>query len=518
MKRRTFLKGSSAIAIPGMIGGLPVAALANHRLSSIINGDSDRVLVLVQLIGGNDGLSTLIPIDQLDNLAQVRSNMIIPESQILNLSDDIGFHPVMDGFKNLYEDGKMNIVQSVSYPDQDRSHFRSSDIWNTGSASDEFLNTGWVGRYLDNKFENYPANYPNADCPHPFALTIGSSVSETCQGIGGNFSLAITDPNNLNQLSSPTNNSLADGCASSNLDFLVTAIQQTNLYSEVITAIYDQGNNLSTKYGDDNNLAQSLKTVARLIAGGSETKVYVVSLGGFDTHANQVQGDNPTIGQHAELLQTLSDAICAFQDDLQLLGLEERVLGMTYSEFGRRIKSNDSFGTDHGTAAPLFIFGKCVQAGIIGNNPIVPPDAEINEGVPMQYDFRSIYGSVLIDWFEANETEVSGIFSSLNFQYLPIADSCNSVSTNDSSNDEFDLSVMPNPFSNTFELSFENQDDWIKISVFNTIGSEVKTLVNKSLSKGLHKMRFDLNDEPAGAYFVRIQSKHHQKTIRVIKA
>ena len=464
MKRRTFLKNSSALTIPGMVGGLPVAALRNSRLSTLINGDSDRILVLVQLIGGNDGLSTLIPIDQMDNLAQVRSNMLIPESQLLNISDDLGFHPVMTGFKDLYQDSKMSIIQSVAYPDQDRSHFRSSDIWNSGSAADEFITNGWLGRYFENRFANYPTDYPNADCPHPFALTIGNSVSETCQGIGGNLSLAINDPTNLNQLSSPVNNALADGCASENLDFLVTAIQQTNLYSEVITDIYEDGNNLSSLYGDDNELAQSLKTVARLIAGGLQTKVFVVSLGGFDTHANQIQGDSPIVGEHADLLQTLSSAIHAFQDDLSLLGLEDRVLGMTYSEFGRRIRSNDSLGTDHGTAAPLFIFGKCVRAGVNGNNPVIPPDAEIKEGVPMQYDFRSIYGSVLMDWFGVEESEVNGIFANHDFQYISIADSCNSVATKDQNeNQAFELNVWPNPFSKTFNVSFENRYDWIKI-------------------------------------------------------
>lgn len=519
MKRRTFIKGSSALAIPGMIGGLPMSALSNSTLSSLINGDTDRVLVLVQLIGGNDGLSTLVPLDQLDNLAQVRSNMILPENQLQNITDTLAFHPVMSGFKDLYEDARMNIVQSVAYPNQDRSHFRSTDIWHTGSAAEDFLETGWVGRYFENRFPNFPADYPNGQCPDPFALTIGNSVSETCQGITGNFSLAINDPMNLNQLSSPSNNAVANGCAADNLDFLTTAIQQTNLYSEVITERFEQGNNLSSLYADDNQLAQSLRTVARLISGGLNTRVYIVSLGGFDTHANQVDGDTASIGQHANLLNTLSTAIHAFQDDLAQLGIDDRVLGMTYSEFGRRIRSNASLGTDHGTAAPLFVFGKCVNAGIVGTNVEVPPDADPNEGVPMQYDFRSIYGSVLMDWFEVEEDEVNQIFPNLDFQYIPIANSCATVSTDDPEiADAFNSKVWPNPFDQSFTISFEHKSDWIKVSVFNSLGSEVKVLKNGQLAQGLHQIQFDMGRYPAGAYFIRIQSKLDQKTIRVIKS
>lgn len=517
MKRRSFIKSGSLLAVPGLLGGVPVSALASSSLSGLINGESDRVLVLIQLNGGNDGLAMVIPRDQQDNLAAVRPNIFIPEDKFINITDTVALHPSMQGAANLYNDAKLNIIQGVAYPNQNRSHFRSSDIWHTGSSADEFLATGWLGRYFSNRYPGYPSGYPTAECPHPFALTIGNSVTETCQGETGNFSLAVVDPENLNQLASPTNNEDLTGCAKSKLDFLVTAIQQTNVYSEVLTEIYEQGTNMSDKYNLEDQLAVRLRTVARMISGGAQTKIYVVSLGGFDTHAFQTEDGDTDTGIHADLLGTLSSAIEAFQDDIEQLGLADRVIGMTYSEFGRRIRSNASFGTDHGTAAPLLVFGKCVNAGIVGQNVQINLDVNQNEGVPMQHDFRSVYGSMLMDWFDVQEDEVNELFNH-DFQYIPIANNCNtSTNTNDLQEDVFSLKVYPNPFDRKFNLEFDSKNEWIKISVFNTIGSEVKVLMNKTINYGNHLMSFDLEGLPAGAYFVRVMSRSNQRTIRIIK-
>ncbi len=517
MKRRNFLKASSLLSVPSLIGGVQVSSLATGALSSFVNGDSDRVLVLIQLNGGNDGLNMVVPVDQYANLALARPNILLPESSLLSLNTETALHPTMSGIKNLFEEEQCKIIQSVSYPNQNRSHFRSSDIWHSGSGSDEFLTTGWLGRYFDTQFPSYPELYPNEECTDPFAMTIGSVVSETCQGIGGNFSMAIVDPENLSPLAAPLNNELAQGCGAGRLSFVAKAIEQTNEYTDVLQAADSLGNNMSSLYQDDNDLATKLKTVAKLISGGLKTKVYVVSLGGFDTHAFQANETDPTTGIHATLLQTLSDAIYAFQDDLKLLGLEERVIGMTYSEFGRRIRSNASAGTDHGTAAPLFLFGNCINHGIVGDNPEIPENPEQNEGVPMQVDFRSVYGSVLMDWFDVAQEDVESLFSH-DFQYIPVADNCSgTTSTSDLTKDPFDLRAFPNPFSSGFTTSFYSQGEWLKISLFNSLGAELKVLLNKSLPEGIHELPFQLNGYPAGAYFVRIQNATNQKTLRLMK-
>ena len=193
MKRRTFLKNMGlAVGGPMILKGLGLSALSRSILFNVL-GETDKILVLVQLNGGNDGLNTIIPLDQYDNLKNARGSILIPQNQILPVTGTLGFHPGMTGLKSLFDDGKIGIVQSVGYPDQNRSHFRSLEIYAAGSPADEFWNTGWAGRYLDGEAPGYPEGYPNALNPDPFAISMGFLVSETCQGQVSNYAVALTD-------------------------------------------------------------------------------------------------------------------------------------------------------------------------------------------------------------------------------------------------------------------------------------------------------------------------------------
>ena len=543
MKRRAFLQTGSAISLPILINGTSLGFLPRSAFFNFLEEDSDRVLVLVQLNGGNDGLNTVIPVDQYTNLAQVRQNILIPENQVLPIEDGVGFHPAMTGMRSMYEDEQMAIVQGVAYPNQNRSHFRSSDIWVTGSAADEFLTTGWMGRYFDGQHPDYPTNYPNPEYPDPFAITLGAIVSETCQGISFNFSMALTDPFALGQLGTGAIGDLPDTSYGHELAYLIESIAQTNAYSEVVSAAAENGSNMSELYEDANRLAQQLKTVALLISGGLKTNVYVVSIGGFDTHANQVT-DSPTAGEHANLLGLLSSAITAFQDDLKQLGVERRVLGMTFSEFGRRIRSNDSLGTDHGTAAPLMLFGPCVKSGIVGSNPQIDNQVDQSEGVAMQYDFRSVYGTVLMDWFGATESDVRQLLTE-DFQHLPLIEGCEPAVIDDTDyvDPQFDaehtdafngsgikprstilagaavnaLSVSPNPFHDVARIAFSTIGGKVRISVFNNIGQEVKVLTNEMVNAGSHSVTLDGQGLSRGSYFVRMQIGSWQKVCKLVK-
>jgi uncharacterized protein (DUF1501 family) len=517
IKRRSFLKTSSLLTLPLFAGGVPVSAFAKSSLAPMINGEDDRVLVVIQMEGGNDGLATIVPIDQQDNLAAVRSNILIPENQLLNITDTLSLHPSMQGVREIFDNAQLNIIQGVAYPNQNRSHFRSQDVWHTGSAADEYLDTGWLGRYLDSTVTGYPEAFPSDECPDPFALTVGSSVSETCQGLSGSYSMVVLDPEDISTLPTPTNNELANGCYANKLDFLTQTIEQSNVYGEAIKAAYDNGQNLSTKYDDNNNLATKLKTVARLIKGGLQTRIYVVSIGGFDTHAEQIVEGAPTTGNHASLLQELSDAICAFQNDLSLLELDRRVLGMTYSEFGRRIRSNFSFGTDHGTAAPMMVFGHCVNGGVIGDNPEIDTAVDVNEGVAMQYDFKSVYGSILMDWFDVEKAQVQSLFSN-DFQYLPILSNCAASSIEEINETTYDLKALPNPMSDYLNVSFnlKSKED-IRLSLFDVLGAEIKVISNRAVAKGLHEVKVELHDVVPGPYFLRLQTRTGQKTLRLVK-
>ncbi|MEL7160059.1 MAG: DUF1501 domain-containing protein, partial [Bacteroidota bacterium] len=198
-------------------------------------------------------------------------------------------------------------------------------------------------------------------------------------------------------------------------------VAQTNEYGSVIKTAAENGNSLAT-YPENSRVGFQLSNVARLVSGGLQTQVYVVRMGGYDTHAGQVSGGT-TNGQHANLLEDLSQSIAAFQQDLEALGIADRVLGMTFSEFGRRIRSNNSSGTDHGDAAPMFVFGNCATGTILGDNPSIDTAVDQNTGVPMQYDFRDVYGSILVDWFGVSAASVRSLIYP-GFVYLPVANSC----------------------------------------------------------------------------------------------
>jgi uncharacterized protein (DUF1501 family) len=272
MKRRSFLKNTlAATSLPMILGGMPLQAVGRNQLLNAMMGcDPDRVLVLIQLNGGNDGLNTLIPLDQYATLSGARSNVLIPDNQALALTTETGLHPVMSGFKSLYTEDKLGIVQGAGYPNPNFSHFRSTDIWTSGSPADEKWETGWIGRYLETGHPDYPTGYPNADHPDPLAITIGSIVSTTCQGPVANASLAITSTSAFDQLQSGGTAPAPNTPYGFELSFLRQSMQQTNQYYSSVQAAAQLGSNASSLYPNagSNPLADQLKIVAQLISGG----------------------------------------------------------------------------------------------------------------------------------------------------------------------------------------------------------------------------------------------------------
>ena len=508
MLRRSFLKTTASASAPFLLGGISVRTLAQNRLFSAMNPDNDRVLVLVLLNGGNDGLSTLLPLDQYDVLGNARPNVLIPEGAGIGLTDTAALHPELGGFADLYDRAKLNIVQAVGYPNQNRSHFRSLDIWNSGSPADEFWATGWLGRHFTADHPDYPLGYPNDDQPHPFALTIGSTVSQTCQGLGTNFSLALVDPGSISQIVQGAEGSTPNTPYGEELTWLRQILEQTNAYGSVITDANDAGGNLASYPAE--RFAEQLRVVARLINGGLQTKVYIVSLDGFDTHADQVQTGEPLVGVHADLLRQLNDGVAAFQEDLKQMGLEDRVLGMTYSEFGRRIRSNFSDGTDHGSAAPMLLFGACVRPGFTGSNPDLPTDPGTQDGVAMQFDFRDVYGSVLMDWFEVPEDDVVSILHP-DFTYLPLLEPCDQTVVSNRQPERFyvDLRAVlfPNPVRNHGTLSLELPNaERVTVQLFDPRGAWMRTWFDGTLSAGTHQIPVSFRGLAAGNYFYRVQT------------
>jgi uncharacterized protein (DUF1501 family) len=489
--------------MPVLLSGIPVSAYSRSRFTQLLEVDSDRVLVLIQLNGGNDGLATVVPLDQYDKMTALRPNIVLPESSILNLDGSNGLHPSMSLMKNLYDEKRLSIIQGVAYPNQNRSHFRSTDIWHSASEADEYLDTGWLGRHFYQDLPEYPDDFPNDDNPDPVAITLGLQVSETCQGPIANYSIAINGENSLSPINETEGDETDNTCYGREVSFIRETIKQLNAYSEVVGAAFEKGIN-TQEYPDGNPLAQQLRLVAKLIAGGLKTKIYVVSIGGFDTHANQVDDSDPRQGDHATLLGRLSEGISLFQSDLESLGLSEKVVGMTYSEFGRRIRSNGSLGTDHGTAAPLILFGNCVNGEIIGSTPDLQGDIDQNEGVAMQYDFRSVYASILMDWFGAEENDLRNYLYE-DFQYIPLINGCQSTSVDDTFALSYEnIHIYPNPCSDVIHLAAQNLKGDIILEIFNVYGYRVMRESRGGLTLNSHQI--NTSSLPSGNYVLRIQS------------
>jgi uncharacterized protein (DUF1501 family) len=503
--------------------GSPLLA---SRLSK--SADNDRVLVIVQMFGGNDGLNTVIPLDQYSALSGVRGNILIPEAQVLPLSGTngaTGLHTKLSGLLQLWDDGRLGIVQGVGYPFQDYSHFRSTDIWETGGDGQQVLDSGWTARYLNNEFPNYPEGFPNIDMPDPLAIRVGSPISMGLQYSGISLGVSIkntTDPYDLS--SGLFDDAATADCKGDKLSYIRSIQRQTDQYGDVIQAAALQGCNQSTLYptgfGPAAELGQALKIVAQLICGGLRTRIYWVSLNGFDTHSQQCDADEPTQGVHAVLMNAIGSSIRAFQDDVEQLGIADRVLGITFSEFGRRVKSSANRGTDHGAAAPLFLFGTQVIPGMLGTNPVIEPGTSVETNLPMQYDFRSVYAGILTDWFCLPPDEVDLVLLDT-YQPLSLVDpeGCMTIGLheqNQGSGERF-FEVAPNPFVEHTAIRYVSAGGRVLLQIYSAGGQLMRTLLNQEMPPGEHSFVADLAELPAGPYYCRFQNDGHQQVRSLLK-
>ena len=528
MNRRDFLRYSIPVGtLPFMIGGFPIHAYGRSPLMDALAGfaiPNDRCLVLIQLNGGNDGLNMVIPLDQYAALTSVRSNILIPQASVLSLTTLTGLHPSMTGLASMYSNGELAIIQGVSYQNPNFSHFRATDIWLTGADYNQVLTTGAWGRYLDSEFSNYPTGYPNADAPDPLALCIGSVISPGLQGPNVSMGIAISNPNS--QYILPGGSDVAPTTpAGHELSYIREVAQQTQVYSSSIKTASDKVTNKAT-YPTNNPLADQLKILARLVAGGLKTRIYVVNLGGFDTHSVQVDSTDHTKGTHATLLGHLSDAISTFINDLALLGVDNNVVGMTFSEFGRRIKSNASVGTDHGTALSMFVFGKPVNAGIVGTNPVLTNNSTgvVKDNLDMQFDFRTVYTSLLRDWLGASTAELQNTM--ITPLYTQVQNSLNLITPSaiaDVKNPvllptQYELRQnYPNPFNPSTTVEYQlRRTSSILLEVYDTSGRRVAVLDEGIREPGVFRILFDASHLASGTYFCRLQFEGGSQTKKMV--
>jgi uncharacterized protein (DUF1501 family) len=519
MKRRKFFKyATAAIATPFLFRGQWISAMANQsELDLISTFNPHRKLVLIQLDGGNDGLNMLIPISEYDNLANARGNILVEASKILKLTDETGLHPSMPELTSLYHDGKVQFIQGVGYPTPNLSHFRSKDIITSASDSKTVLNTGWAGEMFNSQYADYPYGYPNEKNPHPIALTIGSTSSPTCQGDLVNFSSVLANLSSAYS-SSAENQTFPNTPFGNELKFITNMMEQTESYLSVIKEAAAKAKNLSTQYpvSGQNSLADKLKLVANLIGGGLQTQIYIVSIGGWDLHSSQVTSlTDKLTGKHPTLLGKVSNAIAAFVDDLKLMGKADEVMGFVFTEFGRRIKSNDSLGTDHGTTWPAIVFGSRVEPGITGVNPTIPAVVGKSDNLPLQNDFRSIYAGFYQQWFDLGKEETDQLLSGSFPELQIIAKNATAISSSETSSNE--IKLWPNPVENMTNLAFESNGELTEIQIYSITGQLIENKIRQRFPQGQQRIQLNLGHLPTGNYVLTIKQNNSRNSLKLIK-
>ena len=499
--RRDFLTASGLLGAGSlMLGNLPLRAFQPTPLiAALANGSNDHILVLIRLSGGNDGLNTVIE-RQNAYYYNLRPTIAVPESNMWGLSNQYGMPLYTNELQPLWEDGMMKVIFNVGYPQPNYSHFRSYDIVASASESETIVNTGWMGRFLDNEYAAFLEAPPTV----PPALQIGVQTDLVFKSDQANMALAVSSPQEFYQIAQT--GQLYDTATLGNTprELELAYVRQTAnsafRYAETIKVSYSRGKN-QVEYPADNYLAEQMAIVARLIKGNLGTRVFMVELGGFDTHADQA-------ADHPLRLNNLATAVKAFYDDLAFgaSGLEKKVLGMTFSEFGRTIYENGSFGTDHGWGTHALLFGGEIGNGFVGqyqdlSNPDPYTDPEFS------VDFRSVYATVLQDWM-GNSPEL------VNFVMGQPQTTINGLVpvTPPLLGDNGKCALLghnPSPLPGVVEIKYAMlQNGPVRLQLLDKAGHAIRTLVNEYKSRGSYIFNFKPSDwfVAAGIYQYRLQA------------
>ncbi|RAJ18100.1 DUF1501 domain-containing protein [Olleya aquimaris] len=508
--RRSFLQ---ALGLVGggtiMLGGTPITASRPSSLASALSeSENDRVLVLIRLKGGNDGLNTIVPIDQYDIYANLRPTLKHNLNSLYNLSADVGIPTSMTDLQSLWGNGAMKVAHGVGYQYNSLSHFRGSDIWASTDAINEEP-TGWFGRYFEQLYPDYLVNPPTI----PAAVQIGSIGNLIFDGNDSNYAFSVANPQQLETIAQ--NGTLHDmtnlpGCTyGDQLQFMRGTTNTTFNYAGIIHNAYTSSTNDVTYL--NNQFGRQLANVARMIKGNLGTKVYMVTLGGFDTHANQA-------ADHDNLMITLSNTVKQFFDDLAVTGHDQEVLAMTISEFGRRPDENGSLGTDHGAASPLLLFGPGLQGnGFIGNHPSLTT-LDNDGNLIYNLDFRQIYATVMQEWLCIDPAVVNQALLGQTYNTVDLGFNCAALTT-----DDYDIAEGFTHYvlmtGNQTIIKFKNpMTQHTVVKLYDILGKEVTTLKNEMLLAGEHEINVKETAQTrlsTGQYIYRISvgQQHYSKSI-----
>ncbi|MBL0052649.1 MAG: DUF1501 domain-containing protein [Bacteroidetes bacterium] len=388
MNRRDFIKQST------LVSGSILLPSFLKPLSALGNSTGNKKLVVIQLSGGNDGLNTIVPYRN-DIYYKVRPSISIAKDTVLKLNDELGFNPALKPLKSLFDAGNMCIINGVGYPNPDKSHFRSMDIWQSASSSSEVISTGWLGRYLDSNCDGCVQPHHAIETDDSLSLALkgaarkGMAIKEPAQ-----LSRVANEPFIKNVCSAVQTNMLTDD----NLGYLYkTLIESEQSANYVYSKVKTQKNIAEF---DKEKFSQSMSLISRFILSGLSTKVYYTSIGSFDTHANQNNQQDRLLGQFAQ-------GVKSFMDDIEQSSFKDDVLIMVFSEFGRRVAQNAGQGTDHGTASNMFLIGHNLKKQGLYNNPSNLQNL-IDGDLIYDVDFRDVYATVLNKWLDADAKKIIG--------------------------------------------------------------------------------------------------------------
>jgi len=515
--RRDFLSQATAAAAGAFVIGTGTRArvvrAASHTplLHRLAQTETDRVLVVIQLGGGNDGLNMVVPYTSGEYYAR-RPTIAQAASSLVTLDGDYGLHGAMGALQPVWGRGDLAVIHSAGYPNHDRSHFRSTDIWASASAANEVRTDGWTGRAMDTMFPGHVQSPPE----FPVAVRIGAASSLLTRGSGGTLGMSFSDAGQLIRLGETgqfyDEGSVPPTTAGAELAFVRSVYNAGLRYRDAVYGASQAGANSGDAVYPDGGLGDSLAAVARLVKGGLGSRIYAVSIGGFDTHAGQLP-------QHANLLGQIADAVAAFYTDLSATGDHQRVLAMTFSEFGRTISQNGAAGTDHAEASPMLLFGPGVGGGLYGDGPgpvldTLPTSAS---ALPMSVDFRRVYASLLGGWFGLPASDTAGILGGSFAAVDGLVDAPPVAA--DGAPDAAGLSlgpVAPNPVRGAARVPFAlDRPAAPTLRVLDLQGRSVRDASPGALPAGRHVATLDLAGLAAGPYLVRLDAGGASRTVSV---
>ncbi len=511
--RRDFLTrlGMGVAGASVMLNGSPITAFGHAPiLQAIQSADVDRILVLIQLNGGNDALNTIVPYE-IDEYYRVRPTIAIPRTQVLPLENDHGLHPAMASLTNMWNNNRLAAVLNTGYRSSTRSHFEGTVNWATGSGSvigsgNVNYTSGVWGRYVEDVIDNL-----GQPLDHPLAVLIGGPVS-LFQSNLGNLGVSLGDAQFIEEIArrglyDATDARVNNVAYGRPLKYARAVANAALSYVSSIQRAANAGTNLAGTY--PNGFGNNMAAAARLIRGGLGAKVISVSIGGFDTHSNQ----GGVTGQYADRWRSIADSVAAFYQDLAADGLDQKVLTMTYSEFGRTLGENGSRGTDHGAGASMLLFGPGLKRGVYGTQSDLVTQLYGGDPEPTT-DFRSVYASILQDWFGMPSAEVDEMLG-MSVPRMDIIGSKVQVSNEPTPVPAaFQLSQnYPNPFNPTTNIGYTlNQPSRVTLQVYDAQGRLVRTLVDAYQAAGTHQVDFEGGRMPSGTYFYTLKTPDGAQT------